>query len=138
MLDVSIRAEIINLLIELTEEMNLASLFVSHDISLMRYICDRTAIMYLGKIVEMGPTEEIIEHPLHPYTQLLLSAVPVPDPDAGRIRIKLQGDVPNPINLPQGCRFGPRCDRVAEVCRCQEPEEVEVGKNHHVLCHRAQ
>jgi oligopeptide/dipeptide ABC transporter ATP-binding protein len=136
MLDVSIRAEIINLLKELTEEMNLASLFISHDISLIRYICDRTAIMYLGKIVEIGPTEEIISDPRHPYTQLLLSAVPVPDPDAGRVRIKLQGDVPNPIDLPAGCRFGPRCDRAAEVCRRQEPGEVQVGPDHFVLCHR--
>jgi oligopeptide/dipeptide ABC transporter ATP-binding protein len=135
MLDVSIRAEIINLLKELTEEMNLASLFISHDISLIRYICDRTAIMYLGKIVEIGPTEEIISGPRHPYTQLLLSAVPVTDPDAGRVRIKLQGDVPNPIDLPAGCRFGPRCDRVAEVCRRQEPREVQVGPDHFVLCH---
>jgi len=136
MLDVSIRAEIINLLKELTEEMNLASLFISHDISLIRYICDRTAIMYLGKIVEIGPTEEIISDPRHPYTQLLLSAVPVTDPDAGRVRIKLQGDVPNPIDLPAGCRFGPRCDRAAEVCRRQEPGEVQVGPDHFVLCHR--
>jgi peptide/nickel transport system ATP-binding protein len=136
MLDVSIRAEIINLLQELTEEMNLASLFISHDISLIRYICDRTAIMYLGKIVEIGPTEEIIDHPGHPYTQLLLSAVPVPDPEVGRIRIMLQGDLPNPINLPPGCRFASRCERATEACLAEEPQEVQVGEGHFVLCHR--
>lgn len=136
MLDVSIRAEIINLLKELTEEMNLASLFISHDISIIRYICDRTAIMYLGKIVEIGPTEEIINDPRHPYTQLLLSAVPVPDPDGGRIRTRLQGDVPNPIDLPPGCRFGPRCERVVEACRHSEPGPVQVGKEHFVVCHK--
>ncbi|MGD0626231.1 MAG: ABC transporter ATP-binding protein [Thermodesulfobacteriota bacterium] len=135
MLDVSIRAEVINLLKELTEQMHLASLFISHDISLIRYICDRTAIMYLGKIVEIGPTDEIIDHPFHPYTQLLLSAVPVPDPEAGRIRIKLHGDVPNPINLPPGCRFGPRCERATDACRHDEPEQIQVGKDHFVLCH---
>lgn len=136
MLDVSIRAEIINLLKELTEKMNLASLFISHDISLIRYICDRTAIMYLGKIVEIGPTERIIDHPLHPYTQLLLSAVPVPDPEAGRVRIKLQGDVPNPTDLPPGCRFASRCERATDLCRSEAPEEIQVEEDHFVLCHR--
>jgi oligopeptide/dipeptide ABC transporter ATP-binding protein len=136
MLDVSIRADIINLLKELTEKMNLASLFISHDISLIRYICDRTAIMYLGKIVEIGPTERIIDHPRHPYTQLLLSAVPVPDPEAGRVRIKLQGDVPNPIDLPPGCRFASRCERATDLCRSEDPEEIPVEKDHFVLCHR--
>ena len=137
MLDVSIRAEIINLLKELTEEMNLASLFISHDISLIRYVCDRTAIMYLGKIVEIGPTEWIINHPCHPYTQLLLSAVPVPDPEAGRVRIKLQGDVPSPIDLPQGCRFASRCEKANDLCCFKEPQETEVEKDHFVSCHRA-
>jgi len=136
MLDVSIRAEIINLLKELTETMNLASLFISHDISLIRYICDRTAIMYLGKIMEIGPTERIIDHPLHPYTQLLLSAVPVPDPEAGRVRIKLQGDVPNPIDPPPGCRFVSRCERATDLCRSEAPEEIQVEEDHFVLCHR--
>ena len=136
MLDVSIRAEIINLLKELTEKMNLASLFISHDISLIRYVCDRTAIMYLGKIVEIGPTERIIDHPRHPYTQLLLSAVPVPDPEAHRIRVKLQGDVPSPIDLPRGCRFASRCEAVNDLCRSEDPEEIQVEKDHFVLCHR--
>ena len=136
MLDVSIRAEIINLLQELTEEMRLASLFISHDISLIRYICHRTAIMYLGRIVEIGPTDAIIENAHHPYTQLLLSAVPVPDPDAGRTRITLQGDVPNPIDLPPGCGFSPRCESATEICRLQEPDQqIQVGKNHFVWCH---
>jgi peptide/nickel transport system ATP-binding protein len=136
MLDVSIRAEVINLLKELTEQMRLAILFISHDISLIRYICDRTAVMYLGKIVEIGPTDEIIGHPCHPYTQLLLSAVPVPDPDAGRIRIRLHGDIPNPVDLPPGCRFEPRCERATDPCRLYEPEQIQVGEDHFVSCHR--
>ena len=137
MLDVSIRAEIINLLKELTEQMNLACLFISHDISIIRFICDRTAIMYLGKIVEIGPTHEIIDHPCHPYTKLLLSAVPLPDPESGRIRIRLHGEVPSPIDLPSGCRFHSRCEMAADICRAEEPPSIEVGKDHTAWCHRA-
>jgi oligopeptide/dipeptide ABC transporter ATP-binding protein len=137
MLDVSIRAEIINLLKELTEQMNLACLFISHDISIIRFICDRTAIMYLGKIVEIGPTHEIIDHPCHPYTKLLLSAVPLPDPEAGRIRIRLHGEVPSPVDLPRGCRFQSRCEMAADICQEEEPPSIEAGKDHSVWCYRA-
>lgn len=134
MLDVSIRAGILRLLKNLTIKRNLACLFISHDLSLIRYICDITGIMYLGRIVEIGVTEEIIKNPLHPYSQALISGVPVPDPRYRRKRIEISGEVPSPINLPEGCRFHPRCKSAFKKCLETEPELLLVEDNHKVAC----
>ncbi|MCC5909252.1 MAG: ABC transporter ATP-binding protein [Clostridiaceae bacterium] len=117
MLDVSIRADILNLLKRLRNEMGLTMLYVSHDLSTIKYLCDRIAIMYLGKIVEIGDANEVIDHPQHPYTKVLLSAVPVANPDHKRERIEIDDEVPDQINLPEGCRFSPRCPFVTEACK---------------------
>ena len=135
MLDVSIRAGVLNLLRKLTVEMGLATLYISHDLSLIRYMCDRTAIMYLGRIIELGSTEEVIRKPRHPYTQVLLESVPVPDPEYARMPPEISGEVPSPIDLPEGCRFHPRCPKVMSSCRREPPEAVEVGPGHTVECH---
>jgi len=124
MLDVSIRASILNLLKDLVQELNLASIYISHDLSLIRYVCDKTAIMYLGRIVEMGLTEDVIKHPAHPYAQALLAAVPSPEPNPNGLHIPIIGEPPNPVDLPSGCRFHPRCPNVKAICREVEP----VGK----------
>jgi oligopeptide transport system ATP-binding protein len=139
-LDVSIQAQVVNLLEELQDELNLTYLFIAHDLSMVRHICDRVAVMYLGKIVEMGPTEEVYENPLHPYTQSLLSAVPVPDPivEANRQRIILMGDVPSPARPPIGCNFNTRCPvAIAGACY-QEPDPplIEITPGHWAACHR--
>ncbi len=136
-LDVSIQAQIINLLQELQEKFNLTYLFISHDLSVVRHISDRIAVMYLGKIVELADKDEFYHHPLHPYTQALLSAVPIPDPEVElkRKRIILSGDVPSPINLPNGCYFHTRCWKRMNVCEHQEPEFREVRSRHFVACH---
>lgn len=134
MLDVSIRAGILRLLKRLTLERNLASLFISHDLSLIRYICDVTGIMYLGRIVEIGPTEKIIGSPMHPYSQALIAGVPVPDPRYRRERIEISGEVPSPINLPEGCRFHPRCRHKRKICLESEPALQTAGDNHKVAC----
>ncbi len=139
-LDVSIQAQIINLLEELQDEFKLTYLFIAHDLAVIRHICDRVAVMYLGKIVETGGWKEVYDTPHHPYTQSLLSAVPVPDPDKqhSRDRIVLSGDVPNPVDPPTGCRFHTRCP-IAEfpVCRDEEPELRMMGADHRVACHFA-
>jgi oligopeptide/dipeptide ABC transporter ATP-binding protein len=122
MLDVSIRASILNLLKELVKELNLASVYISHDLSLIRYVCDKTAIMYLGRIVEMGPTEDVIRNPIHPYSQALLEAVPSPEPNPDGLNVSLDGEAPNPIDLPSGCRFHPRCPVAKEKCKHVEPK----------------
>ena len=134
MLDVSIRAGVLNLLRQLTIDMGLASLYISHDLSLIRYICDKTAVMYLGRIVEIGPTEQIIRSPQHPYTKVLIDAVPVPDPENKRPEPNISGEVPSPIALPSGCRFHPRCQETADECRKQPPPIIQVGPNHFVEC----
>ena len=136
-LDVSIQAQIINLLQELQEKFNLTYLFISHDLSVVRYISDRIAVMYLGKIVELADRDEFYHHPLHPYTQALLSAVPIPDPEVEmkRKRIILSGDVPSSLNLPEGCRFHTRCWKKLSICEHQEPIFKEVENGHFVACH---
>ncbi|MHB1654601.1 MAG: ABC transporter ATP-binding protein [Desulfitobacteriaceae bacterium] len=134
MLDVSIRASILSLLKELVQELNLASIYISHDLSLIRYVCDKTAIMYLGRIVEMGSTEDVIKHPAHPYAQALLSAVPSPEPNPNGLYVPLEGEPPNPVDLPSGCRFHPRCPNVKNICK----EAGPVGRivnGHWVECH---
>ncbi len=137
-LDVSIQAQVVNLLEELQHELNLTYLFIAHDLSMVRHICDRVAVMYLGKIVEVAETEELYTNPLHPYTQALLSAVPVPDPkvEAQRKRIILKGDVPSPINPPKGCNFNTRCPVAIDVCHGEEPVLIEVQTDHWVSCYR--
>ena len=137
-LDVSIQTQIITLLIRLREEMNLTYLFIAHDLSVVRHISDRVAVMYLGKIVEITNSDELYDNPLHPYTQALLSAVPIPNPvvDRQRKRILLTGDVPSPVNPPPGCNFHPRCHMAIDICKEQLPEGRDIGGEHWVACHR--
>lgn len=134
-LDVSIRAQIINLLEDLQRRMNLTYLFISHDLNVVAHISDSVAVMYLGKIVEMAPAHLIYQNPRHPYTVALLSSVPVPDPSLKRDQILLQGEVPSPINPPLGCRFNPRCAYRRTDCQEYEPEMKEIEPNHFVACH---
>ena len=136
MLDASIRTEILNLLKELRRKYDLTFLYITHDIAQARYVGEELMIMYLGKVVERGPMEDVIAEPLHPYTKALISNVPVPDPDTKRVRISIEGETPTPINLPEGCRFHPRCREAKEMCRRVEPELVKVGPSHWVACHR--
>jgi oligopeptide transport system ATP-binding protein len=137
-LDVSIQAQILNLLSELRQSMGLSMVFIAHDLSVVRHISDRIAVMYLGKIVEIGPAAEVIDHPRHPYTQALVSAIPVADPgiERGRKRIVLAGDPPSPINPPQGCAFHPRCPHAVERCRQGVPPLVAAGPGREAACIR--
>ena len=136
-LDVSIRAQIVNLLKDLQARTAMSYLFIAHDLNLVEYISDEVAVMYLGRIVEKASSEEIYAKPLHPYTRALLAANPVPDPDARRERIVLGGDVPSPANPPTGCHFHPRCGLAVERCRVEYPDLVEASPGHFVACHRA-
>ena len=134
MLDVSVRAEILNLLRELRQSRGISLLFITHDLSTVAYFADRVAVMYLGRIVEIGPTREVLANPLHPYTKALLSVVPIPNPRLRRERIILQGETPNPINVPRGCRFHPRCPAAFDRCPLVDPALAQVGPGHEVAC----
>lgn len=134
-LDVSVQAQIINLFIELQEKFKLTYLFISHDLRVVRHISDKVAVMYLGKIVEISPSKELYKNPLHPYTQVLISSVPIADPSKKREATSLTGDVPSPINPPSGCSFHPRCPIAVEKCKTIEPELRSVDGEHYVSCH---
>ncbi|MGB9681682.1 MAG: ABC transporter ATP-binding protein [bacterium] len=134
-LDVSIQSQIINLLKDLQRQFELTYLFIAHDLSVVKHMSDRIAVMYLGKIVEYASSEDLFSDPRHPYTLALMSAIPIPDPEVKKQRIVLQGDLPSPSNPPKGCRFNTRCPRVMPICRETEPLLKDVGKEHFVACH---
>lgn len=134
-LDVSVRAQVLNLMKDLQQELSLTYLFISHDLSVVRYICDRIMVMYLGKVVEIATKDELYSHALHPYTQALLSSIPIPDVDAQQERIRLAGDIPSPMNPPSGCRFHTRCAYAQQKCKECEPEFRDMGDGHMVACH---
>ena len=136
-LDVSIQAQIINLLIRLQKERGLTYLFIAHDLSMVKHISDRVGVMYLGKMVEMAPSQELYANPKHPYTEALMSAIPIPDPEEERkkTRIDLDGEIPSPINPKPGCRFASRCRYATEQCRCETPAWREIAPEHYVACH---
>jgi peptide/nickel transport system ATP-binding protein len=136
MLDASIRSEVARLLLGMVKKLHCSFLYITHDIALARYMCDRVAVMYLGDIVEKGPAESLILKPQHPYTEALVAAVPVPDPTARRIEIVLKGEVPSAINPPPGCRFHPRCPYAWDLCQKEEPKLIQTEENRFVACHK--
>jgi len=134
-LDVSIQAQVVNLMKDLQQKLGLTYLFISHDLRIVKHICDRISVMYLGTLVEIADKADLYTRPLHPYTQALLSAIPTTNPNAKRQRIILEGDVPSPMNPPSGCRFHTRCPEVQEICKLKAPELRDLGTNHMVACH---
>ncbi len=137
MLDVSIRAEVLKLMLDLVKDFDISLLYITHDLALARHMCDRLAIMYLGKIMEMASTDKIVFEPLHPYTRALISVVPVPDPASERTDVVIKGEIPSPINPPSGCRFHTRCpEYIGDICRTKEPEIIEIKDEHYVACHK--
>lgn len=136
MLDVSVRSGVLNLLADIRDQLGLTLLFISHDLSTIRYLCNKTAVLYLGKIVEIGCTDRVLGDPIHPYTKALLAAVPIPDPSVTRARLDIPGEIPDPIDLPPGCRFWPRCREHMEICREQEPDLRVVEDGRMAACHR--
>jgi peptide/nickel transport system ATP-binding protein len=134
MLDVSIRAEILNLMIDLVKKRGASVVFITHDLAVTKHVCDRVIVMYLGKMMEMASSTDLIDQPLHPYTKALIAAVPVPDPSYRRTEV-ISGEIPSPVNPPPGCRFNTRCPFAHERCTREEPPLVEVEKNHFVACH---
>lgn len=136
-LDVSVRAQVLNLMRDLKEKKNLSYLFISHDLSVVKFLCDRIAVMYLGKIVEIATKDELFDNPKHPYTKALMSAIPIPDVNVKMNKIILSGDVPSPLNPPKGCRFNTRCPYATERCRTEEPELKKDANGHRVACHMA-
>jgi peptide/nickel transport system ATP-binding protein len=135
MIDVSLRTTLIDLMLDLRKELGLTYLFITHDLAIAKYISNRIAIMYLGKIIELGEKGALFSNPLHPYTQALLSAIPVPDPERKRKTMELKGEVPSAINIPSGCRFHPRCPKIFSKCPLEEPSLLEIEKEHFVACH---
>ncbi len=137
-LDVSIQSQVLNLLEDLQKEFNLTYLFIAHGLAVVKHVSDRVGVMYLGKMMEISPAKELYSNPLHPYTEALMSAIPIPDPTIRRERIVLEGDVPSPVNPPKGCRFHTRCRyaaQVGEICRTVEPQLIDMGNDHLVACH---
>ncbi len=136
-LDVSIQAQILNLLRHLQKSMNLAMIFIAHDLSVVRYACERVAVMYLGKVVEMGPRDTIFKNPAHPYTRALMAALPIPDPrlEAARKKVLIKGDLPSPLNPPSGCAFRTRCPQAFDRCSLETPHLRDLDKNHQAACH---
>lgn len=135
-LDVSIQAQIVNLLIKLQQDFKLTYLFISHDLSMVKHISDRIGVMYLGSLVEVSKSKDLYDRPLHPYTKALLSAIPIPDPNADtKDRIKLQGEIPSPIDAPSGCKFSTRCPYASEICKAERPILKEIEKGHTISCH---
>lgn len=134
-LDVSIQAQVLNLLKDLQKEFNLTYLFIAHGLNVIKHISDRVGVMYLGKIMEMAESDKLYASPQHPYTRALLSAIPIPNPAKRKERILLVGDVPSPIDPPDGCRFSSRCSYCMDICKVQNPELIDLGENHHVFCH---
>jgi peptide/nickel transport system ATP-binding protein len=135
MLDVSIRAEVLNVMTDLRDELDLSFLFITHDLALAKHITDRLGIMYLGKFVEVGKSENVIDDPLHPYTQALIAAIPVPDPDGRKVSVLATGEVPSAVDIPTGCRFHPRCGYAKDICKTTEPDLRKISEDHSVACH---
>ncbi len=137
MLDISIRAEILNLFLHLVDRFDVSIMYITHDLATARHMCHRIAVMYLGKIMEMATAEGIVYEPMHPYTRALIQAVPVPDPTSKRMKVAVQGEIPSPVNPPPGCRFHTRCPIAERICHEEEPKLVSTGKEHYVACHKA-
>jgi oligopeptide/dipeptide ABC transporter ATP-binding protein len=136
-LDVTVRGEIIDLLVRLQQDLDITYLFISHDLSTVQYLCHDVAIMYLGKIIEIGPVKEVFENHRHPYSVALMASVMKPNPKVKRLNYRLEGEIPSPINLPPACYLASRCPEAKEVCHRSDPEMIEVGGNHYVKCHFA-